>query len=290
MSSRLLNFVSRRSGAEIVARIRRALSTAAAPRHFDEAHPLVFCLSTGRAGTATLASLCALAPNVLAHHEPVPRLYRLSRLAWLSGDNPEAAAVLRAAFQAAREDSLAHALRCERGYVETSPQGTFLAPLIRQLFPEARFVHLVRHPRAVIRSALGRKWYAGNSADATRIEPRAGTAESDTWTRLSAFEKNLWLWSETNSWIERFMRTLPSGQAIRLRAEDLFAAETESCASLYNFLGSPLPTGRKIARTLSRKLNAQRSADVETQPWSDRMEAELAARADGLLKAFGYET
>ena len=42
-------------------------------------------------------------------------------------------------------------------YLEASPQATFPTPLLAEIFPKANFVHLVRNPPSVIRSAIRRK-------------------------------------------------------------------------------------------------------------------------------------
>ena len=52
------------------------------------------------------------------------------------------------AFLTARRERFRYALMFDKGYIETSPQVTFLAPVIRNVLPQARFIHIVRHPGA----------------------------------------------------------------------------------------------------------------------------------------------
>jgi len=73
--------------------------------HSDESHPAIFTLSTGRAGTQTLAALLALSTNLLAFHEPAPKLYGLGQLAYLHGDEEIARQILLEAVHSAREEA-----------------------------------------------------------------------------------------------------------------------------------------------------------------------------------------
>ena len=250
---------------------------------FDDRHPCLFVLSTGRAGTKTLAALLRLTGNLFAHHEPRPNLFALSRLAYLHGQHPPADEILAVAFATARQEHLDYALSCGRGYAETSPQVTFLAPAILRVLPDARFIHLTRYPAEVVRSGLQRGWYAGNHHDPSRITPRPGTPHADRWPTYTVVQKNLWLWDETNRWILDFTASLPSRQHLRLKAEDLFAGEMETLQRLFAFAGAPLPPPRKIRAILDKKLNAQKPT---LPPLS-------AADRDALLKnlpAFAAET
>src|SRR5262245_11018067 len=89
--------------------------------------PLFWCLSTGRVGSQTLAALGALATGVRSVHEPTPLLYGLSRIAYEAGDSALENAALVEAVRASRIDSLKQ-LTCH--YIETSPQTTFLGPVL----------------------------------------------------------------------------------------------------------------------------------------------------------------
>ncbi len=138
----LMNFSLYQLAEQAVGRVRRARSL----ERFDDSHPCVFVLSTGRVGTLTLAALLRAAPGMMALHEPSPRLYELSCLAYRASPSPETALILSAAFKSIRNDTLDLALKLRRGYVETSPQVTFLAPYILDAVPEAKFIHLARPP------------------------------------------------------------------------------------------------------------------------------------------------
>ena len=256
---------------------------------FDDEHPIVFVLSTGRVGTQTLAALLNLAPNLFAHHELFPKLYGLGRLAYWYSADPLARTILIEATSSARQKYWQYALNVGRGYAETSPQLTFLAPILFHLYPQARFIHLVRHPYAVIRSGMRRGWYQDHPADATRLIPKADDPLAGRWQSLPRIDKIAWLWAETNRWITTFMRDLPPQQRLTLQAESLFAAEPSTLESLYPFVSSPLPPPRKIQRILGRQLNAQKTGHFPPpQEWDERMRQDVWHWVGDIAESLGY--
>lgn len=257
---------------------------------FDDDHPCIFVLSTGRVGTETLAATCRLSRRMVSVHEPRPILYGLSRVAYeLEGDE-SARAVEREAFVAARRVLFEHAKRRGRGYVETSPQATFLAPAIVESVPGVRFVHLMRDPRDVVRSGMRRAWYAGNRADPHRLRPRAGSPAAADWNDLSPLEKNIWLWTETNRWIADFLEPLEENRKLTLRAEDVFAADPLALRSLFALFADPPPAERKLRAVLGKRLNAQRTGTFPTyDDWRPAERDTLKRVAGATAARFGYE-
>jgi hypothetical protein len=259
---------------------------------FSSAYPCVFTLSTGRVGTQTVAALYALASNAFAYHEPSPKLYGLSKLSYhYAGSLDTRISVLfQEAFAVARNKQLNDSLSCCKGYIETSPQCTFLAPTIAELVANVRFIHLVRDPRDVVTSGMRRQWYAGHPADETRIVPREDLTMGAPWQSLSPFQKNLWLWTETNEWILNFLSSLPESRWLLVHSEDVFNADKVTLEKLFDFVGSSLPAMSRINRVLSKKYNAQKTGTfMKPTTWADDMYAELERIAGATARAFGYD-
>ena len=261
--------------------------------NFSDKKPCVFVLSTGRVGSQTLASLLNLSSNVVAFHEPNPKLYKLSCCAYryrkAISDDASVRNVFRAAFETARESLLLDALQSRRGYVETSPQGTFLASVISQLVPNSRFIHLVRDPRAVISSGMRRKWYEGNPYDQTRIEPNTSEMQH-AWKTYSSFQKNVWLWAETNNMIVDFLDRLPSSRKMLIHSEDIFSGNQKVTKEIFSFIGSKLPSEKRINKILAKKLNAQKSGSfVKPEEWDEEMHAVLCEAAKNIAMKLGYD-
>ena len=257
---------------------------------FDDQHPCVFVLSTGRTGTETIAALFTLAKNVISLHEPSPSLYEMSRLAYEYSGDAAALKLLSVSFQSLRGELLNTSLSYGLGYVESSPQVTFLAPAILERYPMARFIHLVRDPRDVVRSGMRRKWYDGHPSDGSRIVPVHNPRDVQKWNEYSPFQKNLWLWTETNRWILEFTSRLPRGTVLRVRSEDVFCGNEEAMRELFHFIGSSLPPKQKISRLLNKKLNAQTSGQFPASKlWSDEQKKDLLRIAGDTALDLGYQ-
>jgi hypothetical protein len=261
---------------------------------FTDEHPCVFFLATGRAGTATLAQICGLAKNVFAYHEPHPELFGLSKASYtLTARRPRDESVesaLQAGFLTARRELMDYSLFCRRGYVETGPQATFLAPLILRSVPNVKFIHLVRDPKKFTRSGMRRKWYEGHPYDRWRITPVPDSAFGKRWEGFSPLEKNLWLWAETNRWALDFSKTLPPGRCLLARSEDVFASDPDTLERIFNLLGTASPSAKKIRHILGRQLNEQVEGTFkEPEDWLAELDKELARFVQETAAGLGYE-
>ena len=288
--SNLNKLILDHSPREILRFIRRGLHKYGHLQGFDDKHPCVFVLSTGRTGTKTLAAILGLAKNIIAFHEPKPELYGLSKLSYEYSNKKNILLVLREGFLTARRDLLNYSLSHGKGYVETSPQTTFLASIILDTIANVRFIHLVRDPRYVIRSGMRRKWYNGNSYDKSRIVPRNNSKSAQYWKNCNTFQKNLWLWAETNRWILNFFQVLGDDQKILIKSEDLFNNNENTMNRLFDFIGGQFPPNRKIIRILNKKLNAQKEGDFrEFNSWSKEMQIDFVNIIGNAAKSLGYK-
>jgi len=285
-----INTVFDLSARQLFYHLKQKFSSHLALKNFSAQHPCVFVMSTGRVGTKTLSALFRLAKNTYAYHEPRPKLYGLSKLAYKHSESwLESREVWQEAFTAVRADLLNFSLVSQKGYIETSPQVTFLSPIILASIPSVRFIHLVRNPRFVVRSGMRRKWYEGHPADHTRIIPHLESEAGQKWKTYTAFQKNIWLWKETNRWIVEFLSTVPDKQQLTLHSEDIFAAKKESIDKLFNFVSAPTPSSKKVLGILNKVLNAQKNGHFpEPNQWNEEMEIELRKNAGQTAKYLGY--
>jgi hypothetical protein len=255
---------------------------------FSDEHPCVFVLSTGRVGSMTLAALLANNSNMVAHHEPRPSLFSMSRAYYQFGDKiPDD--FWPYLWQVLREDLLNAALLEGRGYVETSPQGTFLAPVIATMVPQVRFIHLVRNPFDVVRSGVSRQWYNGHFADRNRIEPRPNDSHESRWATMTVIEKNLWLWYETNRWIIEQLKDFPNHRHIRVHAEDMFRGDPKTIEQISVFCGAESFRSMEVKSILRRPLNKQVSlVNFSYNTWHSREKDFAMKLLPRLLDVLGY--
>ncbi len=218
--------------------------------------PPLFVLATGRCGTHTLAHLLKLAPGVQAWHEPMPDLFRLARQVYHMPDaNRE---VVAEALLLARGSLWQSANMADKRYAEMANHVTMLAPFLHYMMPAARFLHVTRAPLPFVRSATAFGWYSVARIGGGRLTPRPGARAAADWGSMDSLAKNAWLWQEINRFASDFISTLPPGQGLHLRSEDIFAANLETLHRLFAFVGSGPPSRRRTDRVLGQQLNAGR--------------------------------
>jgi len=252
----------------------------------DEVHSEAKCyfvLSTGRCGTAFLTELLRLSPEIDCHHAPSPELVLHSRLAYEAVDPTSETFAL--GVDMARYEMIRDAYLTERTFVETNNRITFLAPALERVYARAKFIHLVRHPAAVVRSGIRREYYSGrNPHDAGHLLPRDNTP----WDEMTQLERVAWLWNETNAFIERFKGRLDKDRIFFLRAEDLFRS-AETAMDVFRFLDVSVPSVHPIRRLLRRPVNVQHEGSFpEYAQWSVEEKGELSRWAH-LAEKYGYE-
>lgn len=240
-----------------------------------------FVLSTGRCGTHWLSTLLGTSPLVWVNHSDPPELVRDSRLAFEAGDGRQE--LQRAVVRAARDEWLLQAFRESREYVETNNRITFLAPAALSVYPQARFLHIVRHPGPFIRSGLSRGWYRGHPHDIGRIRLR-----DSRWDEMPDIARIAWLWQATNEFVEDFAQRVPQGHFKMVRAEDMFT-DLDVATDVVRFLSGEAIARRTVARHQRRVTNGQPTwAKEPYEDWPDadrepvRQEISLAGR-------YGYE-
>ncbi len=288
MFSKLVSYTRATPPAMMAERLAARIRGRSRLKAFDNTVPLFFVLSTGRTGTQTLQRLLSQCDGVLIYHCPHPHVEALSRLAYLL--EGQHAFELGFMFEEIRRPLTHHALACGCGYGETGPEATFLAPAIAQQFPSAKFVHLHRDARQVLRSAMRRRWYSGHSLDPVRLIPPPNDKAKSVWEQWGAFEKNAWLWAETNRFIRAFGTTVQKHRFTELKAQDLFSGNEASLRRLATFLGLTLPSARVTKRILAKRINKQEEGQFpKPAEWGPDLTQTLWKIAGDEMLKLGYE-
>lgn len=251
-------------------------------RGWDGVEP-VFVLSTGRCGSMLLTHILEAAGGVRVAHTPRPELVRASRRAFEEiAEKPD---FFVEVIKTVREEDIAEAHRFGDVYVETNNRITFFAPALARAFPSAKFVHLVRHPAAFVRSGIRRRWYQGHPYDLGRIEPP--DAEASGWRDRDPIEKIGWLWQATNDFVERFRPDVAEERFLFVRAEDLFA-DPATAAEILRFSGLSVLPEERLASFLQVPVNAQDRRDFPVyEEWAPE-QRELLRRTAPLAERYGY--
>lgn len=216
----------------------------------------VFVLSTGRNGTMLLTKLFELSNQCLAVHEPEPELSMPSKLAYENyRNNPE---FVKGMFEGARYEMLRTSFLMGKKFIETNNRITFFAFQISELYPNAKFIHLVRKPESFIKSGLSRKWYSGKTL---YDEARIVHPDKKLWGTMNEYDKIAWLWNETNLFIEEFKMKYPE-KIITIKAEELFINKSVSL-EMMNFCGINDINHKNISKTIAVKTNAGKAVNVD---------------------------
>jgi hypothetical protein len=248
--------------------------------------PCLFILSTGRTGSSTLVRLLDLSPEVAAFHEPKPALLRSYRGAYAEAHrNPSR---YRRLLARARRRLIGEAGRDGLVYAEATLL-KFFAPVMAEMLPNARFLHLHRHPAEVVRSGMRRGWFRGSALDRYRIVPLADDPASRHWGRWDAFRKVCWTWHTENDYFIRLDRTIGRHRVLRLAFDQWTRPGTGAYRSLFDFLEVEPPRPEAVADVLAVKHNEQTGGEFPPYAeWPGAWRRILAEVAGPTMTRLGY--
>lgn len=271
-------------------RSRRKISVDEFKQSLDQIDRPVFFLSTGRTGTQWFANLFSKAEGLKAYHAPSPDLATQNIFAYGLQKNDllekeQVNEILEHIFLAGREDYLRYSYKCMRRYLETNNHITFFAYTIAELLPQARFVHVHRHPGDFVSSGLKRSWYSQDRKGTRQITPVKGQAKAE-WSSYSDIGKITWLWKETNSYIETFKQNIPSERVFTF---DFSSMDVDSLRELIGFTETRISENR-IRKEMNRRLNDQRFLSSEKYAnWPDADKQLLTDVCIPLAKEYHYK-
>jgi hypothetical protein len=255
----------------------------------------VFVLSTGRAGSRFIHMAMSQFEDLQSYHEAFPNLQYFSDFAY---HNQEAQDVLTAMFQAARMELILDAYNNNRIFLESNQCLVFFANVIAALYPNARFVHIIRHPGDFIRSAVMKGWH---SNDSIWESGRVKISDKEEWNKLSQFQKLAWTWRSTNEYIRHFINNQDPGKVLTVRFEDL-TSQPETFLKLLSFTGSEKTLPRdEIVQLLRNKINEieifpnepDNMRKVKNYPhyisWSNDLKESIRKETEPLARCYNYE-
>jgi hypothetical protein len=219
---------------------------------FDERY--CFVLSTGRCGTGLITKILDKSPQLLVCHNPKPELEYVSSFIHRTSPSLES---LKLSIIAARFDFFVNSFLVGRIFIETNNRITFFAPALAQLFPNAKFIHLIRNPADFVRSGMRRKYYKNNTVQHQRFNP----VNNYEWMRMTRLEKVAWEWNEINSSIDNFKSMIHQSRMMTIKSEQLFS-QSEIIPALFDFIAVTNPFegargSKQIDQLLRRPVNKQ---------------------------------
>jgi hypothetical protein len=252
-----------------------------------------FCVGTGRSGTHFIAALLEHEPEVAAVHERDPMLETFHRYCKWHDLPVDDEGYLHAMEDHIRRDLARHRLSFEAScHLSLS-----MRELERRFAP--KFVLLVRHPRKVVKSHLGKGWYDGPVVQARpelalgyqpggkfhhflgRITPRG--EELTAWNQLTRVGKLSWFWATLNQAVIDQAKEIPEARYRQHKLEDFdYTLYCEIAA----FLGfTPQLTAKKFATV--RDGSARKAAGDDE--WTPTEWAEYEKYCAPLAAKLGYD-
>ena len=257
-------------------------------QNFKQLKSPIFILSTGRCGTNWLANLLEKDKSLKVFHEPKPVMRAQAKLAYqyFRNDkiNQNEKKIFEELYLTGREEIFLNCARAGKRMVFVDSGSCFFAYIYMKLFPDAKFVHLYRHPAEFVRSGMRRKWYNyEKTSELNRITP---LEETINWVNYSLIQKISWLWNETNSFIEEFTNKLKAGNIFKSNFNEW---NFENVKNLIMFLDIKIDDS-KIKSSLSNKVNSQKDGNFsEYKNWTETDKSELKSICSTLATKYGYE-
>lgn len=164
-----------------------------------------FMLGMGRSGTQFLSTLLDKATGTLVVHEPIMTDFA----AYIRGYHSEREAYKFVRVFRQREIYARAKNRRISTYGEVNSLLRRHIEPLREAFPEASFIHLVRDGRDVVRSMMSRRLFHPTHPVTRLIEPSKRDPRTQDWHRMDRFERLCWFWKTENQYVrERADRTV----------------------------------------------------------------------------------
>ena len=213
---------------------------------FDLGGKLFFVVGTGRSGSYAITKTLSQHPDVECRHEAKGQLIRLST---------EYAHGVKDREKVKQEliDLYSQKTISTSFYGESDQKLTNLIPILHEIFPEAKFLWLLRDARKVVASTYARGWFDDrefhfDKRDDVCVEKifsdkiysqnrlngyKVGEFTADEWKDIAPFERNCWYWVYWNHLVKNAFDGLPKSNVCTVHLETL----TETISEVTDFLG-----------------------------------------------------
>ncbi len=248
----------------------------------------VFFLSTGRCGTKWFSDLLSTNKSLMVLHSPKPTFANQNKLVYETLNKGDVCGseknLVKEIYLSGREQYLRYSYKTKKKIIETNNYISFFAPILIELFPDAKFVHLYRHPGEFVRSGIRRNYYTKNNPDnIKRITPTDKEQLKD-WGKLSQLEKTSWLWNETNFFIENFKKEYRAN-CYNFNFNEL---NPDNVISLMEFMDISISESN-IKKAINKKSNVQITGSfAEYKEWDSDQKNALKGICNNLSEKYNY--
>jgi len=262
---------------------------------------LVFILGSGRSGTKMAAKLFAGVEHIESHHEYVRDAYQREASLYFMGllDRAEMTARLKAIYEAAAFYSPV------RYFIDSSNKLCWVADLLVEAFPNAKFVHLTRDGRKVASSffhKLSGHVYSDRGLNALRawlarpsqpmppppeefwwVIPQEGQPFHADFPTFDQFQRCCYQWAESNRAVADALEGAPAESKLSVKLEALTASRAD-VKRLLDFVDVPFDDS--FVQALTRPQHVYVPIDY---PLTARQAAQFAAIGGPMMQRLGYD-
>jgi Sulfotransferase family len=160
---------------------------------------LFFILAIGRSGTAFLADLLNQVPGAAVYHEPVKADFQAYPQAF---HDPQKALKYIHSFRS-KEIYLRAGEANLTTYGEVNSLLRRHSQALKEFFPKATFLHLIRDGRHVVRSMAARTALTPGDEKTLDIYPTAADPWHNEWSKMDRFARLCWYWQVENAYLRK---------------------------------------------------------------------------------------
>lgn len=218
-----------------------------------ESANVIWVLGFGKSGTTTLSKILNLSEDIVAYHEPSPRLWMFDREAYHKCGYEFDRVIL-----GARNDYVQVINAHNKIYCEVNHRTTFLAPSVKRVYPKAKFIFIWRDMDEVIESAYS--WGLYSETD-QHLQHRI---TSHYKTRREKIADN---WIKTNTYALDFLDTLSDSDKFMVSHNDIKNGHTQKFIDLFAHMNVIEPSHNEINALLSVKFNESQHKERIVKNW-----------------------
>ena len=203
----------------------------------------IFIVGSPRSGTTFLGNCIGLLPEISYHFEPVATKAATRYVYSNQWSQKQATQFFRTTYAWLMRIHMDADLR----FAEKTPQISFILPFLAQVFPDAKFVHIIRDGRDVALSLAEKPWHRSEEKNSMIRDPDGylcgpwarfwvETDRAEEFEHTNNLHRCVWIWRRHIEEILKASATFPPEQYHVLKYEDLIRAPIPEAQKLLSFL------------------------------------------------------
>ncbi len=213
----------------------------------------IFLIGSPRSGTTFLGDCLSVLPEVSYHHEPVATKAAARYIYESNWSFEQSQRFYRSFYGLLLQVYFDGHLR----FAEKTPRNALIIPFLKEAFPQAQFIHIIRDGRDAALSHSKKPWLQAATANSGRREPGGylygpyarfwvEPDRREEFETTSDIHRCIWNWRVFNEQALQAAEALASQQYIQIRYEALVSNPDEVGQTILDFL--------KISNDHSRRL------------------------------------